>query len=420
MAKKKELKKHSSAIHTNGKLSLLERKLSNVLLYNAYDDLLTQRVHSINIYALAEVSGFNSHNVEVLKDAIRNLASVKIEWDIRNEDGSTKWGISTLLSSVEIEKGVCSYEYSRALSEKFASPELYGIINLEIQKTFTSSYTLTIYEICSRYKGILRNRETAYTPWYSLEEFKKFLGIEDSEYYSIFKELNRKIIKPSVSEISGSLKKYIGTDIVIVPEFKRIGRTVADIRFKITSNKQIPLALENREYEAIRKTEHYSQLVEFGMSDKGAIHVIKTTEPEQLTRNIEATQQAVQAGSITSSVTGFLSQAIKDDYKPKVTKTEKQKEEEKRKKQLALEQKAKEAQQAELEKQRKATSKLIRSEYIQALSEDVRANLLEKLKEDKPQAIKKLIKSLESPQIASELNAMIPGFEEELDSRLEA
>lgn len=420
MAKKKELKKHSSAIHTNGKLSLLERKLSNVLLYNAYDDLLTQRVHSINIYALAEVSGFNSHNVEVLKDAIRNLASVKIEWDIRNEDGSTKWGISTLLSSVEIEKGVCSYEYSRALSEKFASPELYGIINLEIQKTFTSSYTLTIYEICSRYKGILRNRETAYTPWYSLEEFKKFLGIEDSEYYSIFKELNRKIIKPSVSEISGSLKKYIGTDIVIVPEFKRIGRTVADIRFKITSNKQIPLALENREYEAIRKTEHYSQLVEFGMSDKGAIHVIKTTEPEQLTRNIEATQQAVQAGSITSSVTGFLSQAIKDDYKPKVTKTEKQKEEEKRKKQLALEQKAKEAQQAELEKQRKATSKLIRSEYIQALSEDVQANLLEKLKEDKPQAIKKLIKSLESPQIASELDAMIPGFEEELDSRLEA
>ncbi|MGJ8530362.1 replication initiation protein [Maritalea sp.] len=420
MAKKKELKKHSSAIHTNGKLSLLERKLSNVLLYNAYDDLLTQRVHSINIYALAEVSGFNSHNVEVLKDAIRNLASVKIEWDIRNEDGSTKWGISTLLSSVEIEKGVCSYEYSRALSEKFASPELYGIINLEIQKTFTSSYTLTIYEICSRYKGILRNRETAYTPWYSLEEFKKFLGIEDSEYYSIFKELNRKIIKPSVSEISGSLKKYIGTDIVIVPEFKRIGRTVADIRFKITSNKQIPLALENREYEAIRKTEHYSQLVEFGMSDKGAIHVIKTTEPEQLTRNIEATQQAVQAGSIASSVTGFLSQAIKDDYKPKVTKTEKQKEEEKRKKQLALEQKAKEAQQAELEKQRKATSKLIRSEYIQALSEDVQANLLEKLKEDKPQAIKKLIKSLESPQIASELDAMIPGFEEELDSRLEA
>lgn len=420
MAKKKELKKHSSAIHTNGKLSLLERKLSNVLLYNAYDDLLTQRVHSINIYALAEVSGFNSHNVEVLKDAIRNLASVKIEWDIRNEDGSTKWGISTLLSSVEIEKGMCSYEYSRALSEKFASPELYGIINLEIQKTFTSSYTLTIYEICSRYKGILRNRETAYTPWYSLEEFKKFLGIEDSEYYSIFKELNRKIIKPSVREISGSLKKYIGTDIVIVPEFKRIGRTVADIRFKITSNKQIPLALENREYEAIRKTEHYSQLVEFGMSDKGAIHVIKTTAPEQLTRNIEATQQAVQAGSITSSVTGFLSQAIKDDYKPKVTKTEKQKEEEKRKKQLALEQKVKEAQQAELEKQRKATSKLIRSEYIQALSEDVQANLLEKLKEDKPQAIKKLIKSLESPQIASELDAMIPGFEEELDSRLEA
>ena len=45
---KQILKKHVSAIHIGAKLSLLQRKLVNALLYNAYDELLTAREHSIS------------------------------------------------------------------------------------------------------------------------------------------------------------------------------------------------------------------------------------------------------------------------------------------------------------------------------------------------------------------------------------
>ena len=41
------LKKHAAAIHCSGELSLVERKLSNILLLNAYEDLLTMDVHTI-------------------------------------------------------------------------------------------------------------------------------------------------------------------------------------------------------------------------------------------------------------------------------------------------------------------------------------------------------------------------------------
>ncbi len=416
MAKKKELKKHSSAIHANGKLSLLERKLSNVMLFNAYDELLTERVHSINVYALAEVCGFNSKNVEALKEAIRNLATARIEWDILNEDGSKKWGVSTLLSSVEIEKGTCTYEYSRALAEKFASPELYGVINLEIQKNFNSGHALTIYEICSRFKGILSKRSHCYTHWYTLEQFKKFLGLNDLEYYKEFKHLNNKVLKPAVKEINGSLKKYVGTDIAIEPEFKRQGRAVSDIRFRIESNKQIPLALEKNNYEDIRKTPHYVQLVEFGMSDKGAIHIIQSTEHDTLTQNIEATQQALEAGRISSSVTGFLTQAIKENYQPTVNKTEKQKAEEQLKKKEAAREKQKNEAKTKQESKRKIYSKQLREEYIATLTEQEQVDLLAQLRDNKTPMIKKLIKSLSSPQIASELNEHIPSF----DTKLEA
>ena len=42
------VKKHVAAIHVSGKLTLLQRKLSNVLLLNAYDTLTSQGKHSID------------------------------------------------------------------------------------------------------------------------------------------------------------------------------------------------------------------------------------------------------------------------------------------------------------------------------------------------------------------------------------
>ena len=43
------LKKHVAAIHIGSDLTLVERKMANVLLLNAYEELLTTRTHSIPI-----------------------------------------------------------------------------------------------------------------------------------------------------------------------------------------------------------------------------------------------------------------------------------------------------------------------------------------------------------------------------------
>ena len=43
------VKKNVAAIHVSGKLTLLQRKLSNVLLLNAYDTLTSQARHQIEI-----------------------------------------------------------------------------------------------------------------------------------------------------------------------------------------------------------------------------------------------------------------------------------------------------------------------------------------------------------------------------------
>ena len=64
------LKKHIAAIHISNRLTLTQRKASNVLLYNAYDSLLTARGHRIRGKALGEAIGFNTLNLDRLKDCL--------------------------------------------------------------------------------------------------------------------------------------------------------------------------------------------------------------------------------------------------------------------------------------------------------------------------------------------------------------
>ena len=73
------LKKHIAAIHISNRLTLTRRKASNVLLYNAYDSLLTARVHRIRVKDLAEAIGFNTHNLDPLKEALKTLARTVLE-----------------------------------------------------------------------------------------------------------------------------------------------------------------------------------------------------------------------------------------------------------------------------------------------------------------------------------------------------
>ncbi len=85
--RREDVKKHVPAIHVSGKLSLLQRKLSNVLLLNAYDPLVTQSRHRINARTLCLMIGYNSNDMEALKTALRGLAETVVGWDMLNDKG---------------------------------------------------------------------------------------------------------------------------------------------------------------------------------------------------------------------------------------------------------------------------------------------------------------------------------------------
>ena len=249
------VKKNVAAIHVSGKLTLLQRKLSNVLLLNAYDRLVTATRHQIDARTLCLMIGYNSNDTATLRDALRGLAETVAEWDMLDERGRQEWGVSALLSYAKLKGGICEYAYSPALAEKLHDPKVFALINLNIQRRFTSGHGLALYENCYRFV------RTGSTGWWPLETFRRLMGVDDSEYYRNFKHLNAKIIRAAVEEINRS------SNIIVAPEFRRMGRAVAEIRFLIRENPQLAM-FEIDDGEAMRGSPVYARLLGQGVSDR--------------------------------------------------------------------------------------------------------------------------------------------------------
>lgn len=272
--RRRAVKKHVAAIHVSGKLTLLQRKLSNVLLLNAYDTITTQASHRIDARTLCLMIGYNSNDTDTLKVALRGLAETVAEWDMLDEKGQQEWGVSALLSYAKLKGGVCEYAYSPALAQKLHDPKVFALINLNIQRRFTSGHALALYENCYRFI------RTGSTGWWDLDLFRRLMGVGDSPYYEMFKHLNAKIIKPSVAEVNKS------SNIIVTPELRKTGRAVSHIRFKIAENPQLSI-LDLDDGEGLRNSDVYPRLRGLGVTDRLARQWIKEHGEEALSAKLD-------------------------------------------------------------------------------------------------------------------------------------
>jgi len=327
---KAEVKKHVGAIHVDGKLTLLQRKLANVLLWNAYDNLLAQEKHRIRIKDIASIIGFDSNDRELLKEGLRGLAKTPLEWNLLHDDGEEEWGVAPMLSQAIIRGGYCSYAYAPDLREKFFNPEIYARINLGIQRKISSGYALTIYENCVRYRNV------GSTGWIDLVVLKTLLGVEKSQYYKIFKHLNNKIIKPSITAINKT------SDICLEVEFQREKRRISAIKFIVKENPQLSLFSQNipdKKLLASESSENQlrdtmDRLKVFGISDEMAENCLKDYDVEYIQGNLEIVERDYKAGKV-KNLPAYIVSALKADYRPKVTPIEVAEQEKKKTKKQA-------------------------------------------------------------------------------------
>ena len=146
---------------------------------------------------------------------------------------------------------------------------------------------------------------TGSTGWWPLETFRKLMGVDGSNYYESFKHLNAKIIKPAVAEVNRS------SDILIEPELRKKGRAVTDIRFRIRENPQLAMFTVD-DSEGVRNTDVYKALRAQGVADRLARQWINEHGADYVREKLAY----VQARGDVKSAAGYLSAAIREDYRP--------------------------------------------------------------------------------------------------------
>jgi hypothetical protein len=317
---KNEVKKHVGAIHVSGQLSLIQHKASNILLINAYEDLLAKEQHRISVIELANAIGFDSNNLDYLKEALKGMIGVILEWNLLDQKGNEDWEAMPLLSYVRINRGHCYYAYPEELRRKLYNPEVYAIVSAAIQQKFTSAPALKLYENLARYRRVQT------TGWIDLELLKKMLGVEESDYYQEFKRLNSKVLKPAVEEINQT------TDLLVAmqPPLRESRRVVA-VKFRIEDNPQLPLFQRPAERQAIEgqvvtegevasphsedtRSASYDRLLTFGLTDHQANKAIAKFDDAYIEENLAVVEQDYRAGKV-QNLRAYTVAALRDDYR---------------------------------------------------------------------------------------------------------
>lgn len=327
---KNELIKHSSAIHIKSDLSLVDRKVMNILLKNAYDSLDSARYHSIRLGELKNLIGWSSKNYNNLKKSLGKLVTTKIEWNIFKKDKKNEWGVSSVLASASITGGKCIYDYSHHLRSLFKNPNVYGRISLAIQNNFKSKYSLILWEFLSDSLAI-ENKDGVKTEWIKIEDYKNLLGAEEGKYKT-FKTLNEKLIKLPIEEINQV--SDIGVEVI----FQKVSAKVTAIKFiakrKVPKAKKVEifevendpktgtLFFRSTPFETDNKKKIRDELSQFCKLSEGTINIIlRDYKEDQILANIAYIKSESKKGLI-KNLAAYSFNAIKNDFRLMITPTE--------------------------------------------------------------------------------------------------
>ena len=264
--------------------------------------------------------------VEPVLDGGHRLVAEEQHNALSRDDIAVHWQesfrtIDDLLAQAVIKGGYCVYAYSPELCEKLYRPEIYALLNLSIQRKFSSSYALALYENCLRYRRI------GTTGWIGLDILKRLLGISEADgYYQDFRKFNDKVIKPAVRQVNDT------SDLLLEIDYQRDHRKVAAVRFRVSDNPQMLLFAQHqaaitapedvppvvdKPEDRLERQEHLrDKLAACGLSARQVRMALATHEPDYLEGNIAVVEQDLIAGKV-HNLPAYLLAALREDYRPR-------------------------------------------------------------------------------------------------------
>ncbi len=227
MNNKKELiiKKSSALIQTNAKgITLTQRRLINAFLYIAQKEG-EKKKYLYPTSSLKEVCGISMKGNNELKESLRKLAGIVIEFNYLGKDQKSVWEITSLISYAKIDdrSHFTEFSFSECIREKIMHPNMYAPLNIVLIASLKSTYSIILYEILKDYS------QSPAFPSLTIIQLRSLLGIGEKKYKE-FQDFKKRILVPSVAEIN------MKTDIFCEYQLVKSGKQYTSINFKIKEN----------------------------------------------------------------------------------------------------------------------------------------------------------------------------------------
>ena len=200
-------------------LTLQDRRMYNLLIGNAWNDIFKQTNHSISRKKLTEYSNSNNNDIEA---SLRRLMASIVQIKIRsNRDGESSVRQIALLGSNEIGKrSNITYSFPPELVHIIKQTQIFARLHTKVMFQLSSKYALVLYEFLQRRRNLnFINSETL-----TVEEVRGRLGVPNGKLKT-FGHLNASAIQPAVEEVS------FLTEYKISVEQIRTGRKITHLKF---------------------------------------------------------------------------------------------------------------------------------------------------------------------------------------------
>lgn len=300
--------KNVAMIHSdNRSLSLTDKKIANVLLKNAFEDLSNTEIHRIAIKDLSEDIGWGKdYSHSDIISSFDKLNTTNIKWNLLNEDNDWELSASTMIAGYTIpKKGFIEYSYSPQLRDLLLNPAIYARLDLLIQNSMTMKSSLNLWELLKtqlqKYRQEIPYPKLIKSDQIEIDLLKKILGVKENSYQE-FKYFKRDCLLPSIKEINDKSDIFISDFEIFKKE-----RKISSLSFIITENEVIQQALVMDD----EKNEIVNELIKYGISKKEALRFIETNSPVLINKAILAVQQwckkkkqAITPAQIKSAING--------------------------------------------------------------------------------------------------------------------
>lgn len=290
----KQFRKTNTAIGLRvreGQLTLLARKVFNVMIYNAQrckvpgvnapaDLPIYEKYFWIPLSDLAKDAAYDSKDTEFLKSQLEKLQDITLRME-----NDVRWTSERLVSSITLvnPKGLkkhagqvwFGYAFPPEVFEHVMSPESYTHMSIFYQGLLRSGAALALYEICRRYA-------TNPSHLTSIESYEHWYGVlsgtpVDSGKAPPYKYWKRDTVKPAIAEVNAL------TDINVELIEHKNGRRIERLQFRVELSKQPKLDFPS---PPVLDMELVGLVMKFGFTQQDAVDITVQHTEEKVRASI--------------------------------------------------------------------------------------------------------------------------------------